>query len=84
MALWIEHREKGFTGNAEGVFFSNGKARVPKLKAQELLKKKMVYCDALGVHRPKTKPKKKQSSGKKKGASSTKKNSGKQSKKEKK
>ena len=57
MSLFIELKENK-TGLVEGVMFYNGKARVPKLQAQDLVKKGLVYCEALGVSRTEEKPKK--------------------------
>lgn len=52
MSLFIETKQKGFTGTKSGVFFANGKARVPKAVAQALIKKGVCYCEALGKSRP--------------------------------
>lgn len=47
MAIFVELKNNK-TGVVEGVMFYNGKARVTKLKAQELVNKDLVWCEALG------------------------------------
>ncbi len=49
--IFIELKENK-TGVVEGVMFYNGKARVPKLKAQELVNKDLVWCETLGKPKP--------------------------------
>ncbi|MDD5061480.1 MAG: hypothetical protein PHC43_00835 [Candidatus Marinimicrobia bacterium] len=56
MSLFVELKENK-TGLVEGVMFYNGKARVPKLKAQELIEKGLVWCEALGEVEKKVKVK---------------------------
>jgi hypothetical protein len=51
MSIFVELKENK-TGTVEGVMFYNGKARVPKLKAQELIKKDLVWCEAFGKPKP--------------------------------
>jgi len=66
MALMIYSNEKNFTGTKNGVRFMNGKARVLKAVAQDMIQKGVCYCPQLGVDAPKEKaPVKSKSGGKK-------------------
>jgi len=47
----VIHKTNGFTGKSDGQDWRNGKVRVPKIEAQELIKKGH-FCDALGKAKP--------------------------------
>lgn len=53
MSLMVYHTEKEFSGIIRDTQFYNGKARVPKLKAQELIRNESeCYCPPLGKKKP--------------------------------
>lgn len=52
MSLFVETKKKGFSGTKAGVYFANGKARVPKAVAIKLIRNNICYCESLGKPRP--------------------------------